>query len=62
VECESFDPATGIAARLAACPAPAEVAQAAAAEVRPIADARNEQDLLPSRTRNLAQGARPPHW
>jgi hypothetical protein len=38
VECDSFDRATELAARLARCPAPAEVAARAAADVRPIAD------------------------
>ncbi|MGI8827531.1 MAG: YciI family protein [Chloroflexota bacterium] len=45
VECESFDRATEIAARLANCPAPAEVAQAAFADVRPIAESRSELEL-----------------
>ena len=45
VECESFDRATEIAARLSACPAPADVAQAAFADVRPIAESRDELDL-----------------
>src|SRR5207245_5986279 len=40
VECESFDRATEIAARLATCPAPVDVAQAAVADVRPIAESR----------------------
>jgi hypothetical protein len=44
VECESFDRATEIAARLASCPAPADVAQAAFADVRPIAESRAELD------------------
>ena len=45
VECESFDRATAIAARLASCPGPAGVAQAAVADVRPIAESRAELDL-----------------
>ena len=45
VECESFDRATEIAARLATCPAPVEVAQAAVADVRPIAESQAELDL-----------------
>ncbi len=45
VECESFDRATEIAARLASCPGPADVAQAAFADVRPIAESRAELDL-----------------
>jgi hypothetical protein len=38
VECEGFDRATEIAARLASCPAPEHVAATAVADVRPIAD------------------------
>jgi hypothetical protein len=45
VECESFDRATEIAARLATCPAPVDVAQAAVADVRPIAESRAELEL-----------------
>ncbi len=45
VECESFDRATEIAARLENCPAPAEVAQAAFADVRPIVEYRSELEL-----------------
>jgi hypothetical protein len=45
VECESFDRATEIAARLASCPGPAGVAEAAIADVRPIAESRAELDL-----------------
>lgn len=45
VECESFDRATAIAARLASCPAPAGVAERAYADVRPIAESRGELDL-----------------
>lgn len=45
VDCESFDRATAIAARLASCPVPAGVAQAAVADVRPIAESRAELDL-----------------
>jgi hypothetical protein len=45
VECDSFDRATEIAARLANCPAPAAVAQAAVADVRPIAESQAELDL-----------------
>jgi hypothetical protein len=40
VECESFDRATEIAARLATCPGPPEAAEAAYADVRPIAESR----------------------
>jgi len=45
VECDSFDRATEIAARLATCPAPAGVAQAAMADVRPIAESGTELDV-----------------
>jgi hypothetical protein len=45
VECESFDRATAIAARLGSCPAPVAVAQAAVADVRPIAESRAELEL-----------------
>ena len=42
VECESFDRATELAARLAACPAPPGVAATAYADVRPIAESVSE--------------------
>jgi len=42
VECDSFDRATEIAGRLAACPGPAAVAERAYADVRPIAESRDE--------------------
>jgi len=45
VECESFDRATEIAARLATCPAPDDVAASAVADVRPIADSQAELEL-----------------
>jgi hypothetical protein len=45
VECVSFDRATEIAARLANCPAPPAVAQAAVADVRPITESRAELDF-----------------
>ena len=45
VECESFDRATEIAGRLANCPAPAEVAATAVADVRPLADSRTDLEL-----------------
>ena len=45
VECESFDRATEIAARLASCPAPAEAAARAVADVRPIAESRDELQI-----------------
>ena len=43
VECESFDRATEIAARLAGCPGPVDAASAFA-DVRPIAESRAELD------------------
>jgi hypothetical protein len=45
VECESFDRATEIAARLAACPVPDDVAASAVADVRPIADSQDDLEL-----------------
>jgi len=45
VECESFDRATEIAARLSKCPAPADVAARAMADVRPLVDGRDDPDL-----------------
>lgn len=45
VECESFDRATEIAARLGNCPAPDHVAASAFADVRPIAESQAELDL-----------------
>jgi hypothetical protein len=45
VECDSFDRATEIAGRLSACPAPTEVAARAYADVRPIAESREELDV-----------------
>ncbi|GGK93473.1 hypothetical protein Ppa06_60800 [Planomonospora parontospora subsp. parontospora] len=42
VECESFDRATEIAARLAECPAPADVVARAVADVRPLADSQGD--------------------
>jgi hypothetical protein len=44
IECDSFDRATEIAARLSACPAPEHVRARAIADVRPIDDSR--ADLL----------------
>ena len=43
VECESFDRATDIAARLSKCPGP-EYASASVIDLRPIAESRNELD------------------
>ena len=45
VDCDSFDRATEIAARLANCPAPESVRATAFADVRPIADSREELDI-----------------
>ncbi len=45
VECESFDRATEIAARLATCSAPDLVAASAVADVRPIADSQADLEL-----------------
>ncbi|HEY5017269.1 MAG TPA: YciI family protein [Streptosporangiaceae bacterium] len=45
VECDSFDRATEIAARLSKVPAPAHVAAHAYADVRPIAEGRDELEL-----------------
>ncbi|HEX4215908.1 MAG TPA: YciI family protein [Candidatus Dormibacteraeota bacterium] len=42
VECQSFDRATAIAARLSACPGPPEAAARAYADVRPIAESRDQ--------------------
>ena len=42
LECESFDRATAIAARLSACPGPPEAAARAYADVRPIVESRDE--------------------
>jgi len=42
VECDSFDQATQIAARLASCPAPPGSAARAVADVRPLVEARAE--------------------
>jgi hypothetical protein len=45
VECESFDRATAIAARLSQCPGPEQVAARAYADVRPIAESRAELEI-----------------
>ena len=46
VECQSFDRATEIAARLSSCPRPSGIEDRALfADVRPIADSRNELEL-----------------
>lgn len=42
VDCESFDRATAIAARLSECPAPESVAATAVADVRPIMESQDE--------------------
>ena len=44
VECESFDRATEIAARVADCPGPEHVRARAVVDVRPIVDSRAELD------------------
>jgi hypothetical protein len=45
VECESFDRATEIAARLHQCPGPEQVAANAYADVRPILESRADLEL-----------------
>ena len=45
VECESFDRATEITARLASCPGPESVRARAFVDVRPIADSRAGLDI-----------------
>ena len=45
LECDSFDRATEIAARLAKCPAPPEAAATAVADVRPIAESAADLGL-----------------
>ena len=45
VECESFDRATEIAARLASAPGPEFAAAKAFADVRPVAESRDELEL-----------------
>ncbi|MDQ2803846.1 MAG: YciI family protein [Pseudomonadota bacterium] len=45
VECDSLDRATEIAGRLSTCPGPPAVAARAYADVRPIAESREELDL-----------------
>ena len=47
VECESFDRATEIAARLTRIPGPAQVGDRAVVDVRPIADSRAELEAEP---------------
>jgi len=42
VECESFDRATQIATRLGECPAPAEIAATAYADVRPLVESSGD--------------------
>src|SRR6266545_699589 len=42
VECDSFDRATELAARLSACPAPEHVRARATADVRPIDDSQHD--------------------
>jgi hypothetical protein len=45
LECESFDRATEIAARLSNCPSPGGAYADSVVDVRPIADSRNELEL-----------------
>jgi len=45
VDCESFDRATEIAARLANTPGPEGAAERAVVDVRPLADSRDELEL-----------------
>jgi len=45
VDCDSFDRATQIAARLSNCPGPPGAAANAVVDVRPIADSRDELEL-----------------
>jgi hypothetical protein len=45
VDCESFDRATAIAARLSECPGPEQAAARAYADVRPIAESRAELEI-----------------
>ena len=45
VECESFDRATEIAARLAQCPSPGDIFADGVADVRPIADSISELEI-----------------
>jgi hypothetical protein len=45
VDCDSFDAATQIAARLTQCPGPAELADREVVDVRPIAESRDELDI-----------------
>jgi hypothetical protein len=42
VECDSFDRATEIAAKMSSCPAPEHVRLTATADVRPLADGRDD--------------------
>ena len=45
VECESFDRATDIAARLSGCPAPEAARARGVADVRPLAESRAELEI-----------------
>jgi hypothetical protein len=45
VECESFDRATEIAARMSSCPGPGDAGADSVVDVRPIADSRHELDV-----------------
>ncbi len=45
VECDSFDRATEIAARLTSCPGPDHVRERAVVDVRPVAESRDELEF-----------------
>lgn len=45
VDCESFDRATEIASRLSACPVPDGAGEGYTADIRPIADSREDMDV-----------------
>jgi len=45
IDCESFDRATEIAARLTTCPGPEHVRDRAYVDVRPIAESRDELEI-----------------
>ncbi len=45
VECDSFDRATELAARLATCPGPEHVRASAVADVRPLAESHEDLEL-----------------
>jgi hypothetical protein len=45
VECDSFDRATGLAARLVNCPGPEPIRARALVDVRPVAESRDQLEL-----------------